>query len=223
MPQLSRKQLLSLYSKLRSHFGFLNWWPAKSNDEMAIGAILTQNTSWKNVEKAIARLEANRMLSLKAIAEAKLSKVERAIRSSGFFRQKAKRLKSFSTYIVSNYGGIDSFFKRSKEPRKELLSIGGIGKETADSMLLYAGNRPIFVIDAYTRRVLSRVFGIDAERMGYEEVQRIFDVLPASIDLYKDFHAQFVELAKNYCRKKPLCSKCPVRSMCKYASKAAST
>jgi len=132
MPTLSRKQLLDLYSALRRHFGFLNWWPAETKDEMVIGAILTQNTSWKNVEKAISGLKANKMLSLGALSKARTEKIERAIKSSGFFKQKATRLKEFSRYIVSKYGGISEFFEKSKEPRKELLEIRGIGNETAD-------------------------------------------------------------------------------------------
>ncbi|MGC8676423.1 MAG: endonuclease III domain-containing protein [Candidatus Micrarchaeia archaeon] len=206
---------------LKSRFGFLNWWPADTEDEMLIGAILTQNTSWKNVEKAIASLKESGMLSLDALSDASTSDIAARIRSSGFYRQKAERLKLFSSRITS-YGGARSFFKKSKDPRRELLEISGIGNETADSMLLYAGNVPVFVIDAYTRRVLGRVFSVDSESMSYEQVQTMLQaLLPKKILLYKDFHAQFVELAKNYCRKRPLCDECPVKRVCNYARRKA--
>ncbi len=218
--KLSKASLLFLYSSLRSHFGFLDWWPAETVDEMLVGAILTQNTSWKNVEKAISNMRKEHLLSLKALSNASMGSITKAVKPSGFYRQKASRLKRFSQYITGNYSSIGMFFKRSKDPRAELLGIGGIGNETADSILLYAGNMPVFVVDAYTRRALSRIFGINAEAEPYEQLQQSLQrLLPRDIELYKDFHAQFVELGKAFCRKKPLCSTCPVRGMCLYAAK----
>ena len=215
--KLSKENLLRAYRLLRKRFGFQHWWPAKTKDEMLIGAILTQNTSWRNVEKAIEGLRQKNMLSLKVIAGSSLASIQSSIRPSGFYRQKAKRLKQFSSYIVANYSSIGNFFKQSKEPRKELLGIGGIGNETADSMLLYAGNIPVFVIDAYTKRILGRVFGIGSEKMSYEEVQNlVMGLLPRDAGLFNDFHAQLVELAKRYCKKNPSCGECPLSNVCSY-------
>lgn len=216
MIRLSGKNLLLLYSLLRKNFGFQNWWPAETNDEMVIGAILTQNTSWKNVEKAIEKLKEEKMLNLNAIARSSAGEIAKAIRSSGFYRQKASRLKAFAEHIVNGYGSIESFFKKSKDPRKELLSIKGIGKETADSMLLYAGNMPFFIIDAYTKRVMERVFSV--KEKDYDKLQEVMHrLLPKDIALYQDYHAQIVELAKRYCKKRPLCEACPLNKVCSFA------
>ncbi|MEM3781359.1 MAG: hypothetical protein QXT43_00150 [Candidatus Micrarchaeaceae archaeon] len=208
------KNLLRAYSLLRAHFGFLNWWPASTDDEMLIGAILTQNTSWKNVEKAIAELRRRRMLSIKSLSRANARSIERAIRSSGFYRQKAQRLKLFARTIAA-YGSFKKFVKQSADARQSLLGIKGIGKETADSMLLYAGSMPFFVVDAYTKRVMRRLFGVDMS--DYDMLQKfIARRIPEDVGLYKDFHAQFVELAKNFCRKEPLCGACPLRNICNF-------
>ena len=210
--------LKRIYKLLRSEFGFLNWWPGETRDEILIGAILTQNTSWKNVEKAIANLREARALSVHEIANASNSHLEGLIRPSGFYRQKSKRLKRICSYI-NGRGGLDKFFRLGLRTLKhELMALNGIGNETADSILLYAAGKPVFVIDAYTKRIMSRVYGI-SEGIDYISLQGIITKgIERSIPLYKDFHAQFVELAKNYCRKKPVCGKCPLKGVCVYAS-----
>jgi endonuclease-3 related protein len=203
---------------LRKRFGFLDWWPGETRDEVIIGAILTQNTSWKNVEKAIANLRKEKMLDLKKIAGINIRKLEVLIKPSGFYKQKAKRLKGFVVYLFGNYKNLDELFDNGvPELRKELLSLNGIGMETADSILLYAAEKPIFVIDAYTRRSMSRIY-LRRKEFGYEELQSlILRELPKDLRLYKDFHAQFVELGKRYCRKtEPVCAECPLNKACKY-------
>ena len=208
-----------LYKTLRRRFGFLNWWPGETKDEIIIGAILTQNTNWKNVEKAICNLKYEKLLDLESIAVINAGKLERLIRPSGFYRQKAARLMDFARYAMQGYGGVDGFFKKgTQELRKELLGLNGIGKETADSIILYAAGKPIFVIDAYTRRILNRMWGIpyNAE---YDDLRFLVEQeIRKDVDLYKDFHAQLVELAKRHCRKEPCCSECPVNKMCSYGS-----
>ncbi len=208
-----------LYSKLKSAFGYRGWWPAETRDEIIIGAILTQQTSWKNVEKAISNLRDEGLLDLRKISAASTPRLERCIRPSGFYRQKAGRLKGFARHVFSNYSSLDEMFsKGAGELREELLSINGIGKETADSISLYAAGKLMFVIDAYTKRILSRVYGSD-QRIAYDELRfNISGSIPDDLELYKDFHAQFVELGKRYCKTKPLCNECPVKSYCRYQS-----
>lgn len=209
----------NLYLLLRKRFGFLNWWPGETRDEIIIGAILTQNTSWKNVEKAIVNLKKRKKLGLKEISRISKGDLETLIRPSGFYRQKAERLKEFAVYIFKNYKNLDEFFDNDVlELRKGLLSLNGIGMETADSILLYAAEKPIFVIDAYTRRSMSRIY-LRKKEFGYEELQSLLSGgLEKKLDLYKDFHAQFVELGKNYCRKtNPLCGECPLNKVCGYS------
>lgn len=213
-------EIEKVYSSLRSRFGFLDWWPGETKDEIVIGAILTQNTSWKNVEKAIANLRKANKLSLERIAELDKRSLERLIRPSGFYRQKAERLKGISHYIKKNYGSLGKFFdKDTAGLRKELLSLNGIGMETADSIILYAAEKPIFVIDSYTRRAMSRIYSRKKE-FGYDELQKLItESINRDVEFYKDFHAQFVELGKNYCRKEPLCKECPLSKGCAYGKR----
>lgn len=210
-------RLDSLYLLLRKRLGHRNWWPGETPDEIVIGAILTQQASWKNAELAIANLREKNMLSLERIASSDLRKLERCVRPSGFYRQKARRLKAISSYIIGNGGSLKRFLdKDHHDLRKELLSLDGIGPETADSIILYAAEKPIFVIDAYTKRIMSRVYGTDPE-IDYHELQELITgSIPRDVGLYNDFHAQFVELGKNFCRTKPLCGNCPVRDHCRY-------
>ncbi len=217
--KLTRKDLMALYGSMRSRFGFLDWWPGDSADEVFIGAILTQNTSWKNVEKAIANLSDYGLLGVSQIADASLSRIEKAIRPSGYYKQKALRLKSICSGIMHNYGSLGSLFSiKMPKLRETLLSMNGIGPETADSIILYAAEKPTFVIDAYTRRIMNRVFGTSPE-IGYESLKLCFESkLKRDITLFNDYHAQFVELGKNYCRSRPICNGCPVNSMCRYAN-----
>jgi len=213
-------ELEELYKKLRDNFGYLNWWPGDTKVEIVVGAILTQNTAWKNVEKAIKNLKERKMLSLERLASAKLKQLEDAIRPSGFYKQKAKRLSNLFKYIKANYSTLERFFDKDKnELRNELLNLNGIGNETADSIVLYAAEKPTFVIDAYTRRIMNRVYGID-EEIEYNKLKEYFESrLRPDLELYKDFHAQFVELGKMFCKKKPMCDECPIRDYCRYASK----
>jgi len=212
-------ELNELYKLMRSHFGFLNWWPGDTKFEIFIGAILTQQTSWKNVEKAILALKKNNKLDLEKIIETKQDYLEKLIKPSGYYRQKAKRLKDICGIIKLNYGDLDSLFKLDKEElRAALLNMKGIGKETADSIILYAAEKPIFVIDAYTKRIMHRIYNID-ENISYDTLQKYFEYkLKEDLTLYKDMHAQFVELGKNYCKKKPECTNCPLRDICNHYS-----
>jgi endonuclease III related protein len=212
-------ELGALYKKLRGSFGFLDWWPGETRDEVVVGAILTQQASWTNVEKAISRMKEENALGLRKISKMDKKRLERLVYPTGFYRQKAKRLKGFASYVYQNYKGIDQMFgKDADELRKELLSLDGIGKETADSIMLYAAGKRIFVIDAYTKRIMSRIYGID-EGMEYDKLQRLIaSSIKGDVDLYKDFHAQFVELGKNYCKTKPVCLECPVRQNCSYGA-----
>ncbi|MGC8478702.1 MAG: endonuclease III domain-containing protein [Candidatus Micrarchaeia archaeon] len=217
------KNPISLYKALRKRFGFLHWWPGETKLEILVGAVLTQQTSWKNVEKAIAELKKANCIDLECLARINVHKLEKLIRQSGFYRQKAARLKGICSYIYRNYQGLDKLFEKDpQELRKELLSLNGIGKETADSIILYSAEKPVFVIDAYTRRSMSRITGgAISEDVDYDALRIYFESsIPKELSLYKDFHAQFVELGKNYCRTKPLCEECPLNSLCHYYAKA---
>jgi len=211
-------ELKELYKKLRDNFGYLNWWPGDTKVEIVVGAILTQNTAWKNVEKAIKNLKERKMLSLERLAGARLEELEDAVRPSGFYKQKAKRLSNLFKYIKANYSTLEKFFDKDKdELRNELLDLNGIGNETADSIILYAAEKPTFVIDAYTKRIMHRVYGIE-EEIEYNKLKGYFESrLRPDLELYKDFHAQFVELGKRFCKKKPLCKECPLNDYCRYA------
>jgi len=215
-----------IYRNLYSHFGPQNWWPVTSEKdtkqklEVCFGAILTQNTNWKNVEKAIAQLNKNNLINTKRIIDISNKKLALIIRSSGYHNQKAKKLKNFCYFLSKTYNGnLNLFFKNNMEKlRTELLSINGIGPETADSIILYAAKKPIFVIDAYTRRIYSRIFNI--KPLGYDELQQIFmKKLNNDPKLFNEYHALLVELGKNICKKKPLCNQCPINNMCNYYNK----
>jgi endonuclease III related protein len=172
----SGNKLRLYYRTLYRAWGPQHWWPAETRFEVIVGAYLTQNTSWINVERALANLRAAGVLSVEAIRGLRLSKLERLIRPSGYFRQKAKRLKTFVAYLDKNHGGsLDALFAQPTDKlREELLDLNGIGPETADSILLYAGNHPVFVVDAYTKRILDR-HGILSEKSDYEEFRRLFE------------------------------------------------
>lgn len=210
---------LAIYKGLRAHFGFLNWWPGDTPFEVLVGAILTQQTTWTNVERAIANLKAANCLDMKTISKMQLGRLEKIIMPSGYYKQKAKRLKGMCSSILKEHKGLDGLFKSDQdELRKILLSYNGIGKETADAIILYAANMPEFVIDTYTKRIMSRINpNIDAS-VGYDELKSYFEKrLKRDIGLYKDFHAQLDELGKNYCKKtKPICPKCPIRRLCNF-------
>jgi len=205
--------LLNVYKTLRQLGGHRHWWPGHTPFEIIVGAILTQNTAWTNVEKAIRSLKRARKLnpgSMQALAQNQLAKL---IKPAGYFNVKAKRLKNFLRFLAGNYQGSlkRMFLERGDALRDRLLQVNGIGPETADSILLYAGNKPFFVIDAYTKRIFARHRLLD-RLASYEDWQRLFmSRLPRNIALYNDFHAQIVEVGKNFCRSKPFCEKCPMR------------
>ncbi|MDD5196697.1 MAG: endonuclease III domain-containing protein [Candidatus Omnitrophota bacterium] len=209
----ARPSLNLIYRKLYSHFGPQRWWPADTAFEVMVGAILTQNTSWLNVEKAISNLKEHKALEPARLYHLPDKKLAKLIRSAGFYNIKAKRLKDFLNFFINDYGA--SIKKISKVKitalRKELLAIKGVGPETADSILLYALHKPVFVIDAYTRRVFSRHKFIQ-EDATYDQAQRLFMInLKKDVKLFNEYHALIVALAKNYCLKSaPKCSLCPL-------------
>jgi endonuclease-3 related protein len=169
-------QIRGFYRTLFEAWGPQHWWPAQSRFEVIVGAYLTQNTAWTNVEKALANLRKSRVLSVNGIRRTSLTELERLIRPAGYFRQKAKRLKLFVAFLDARYGGSLArlFARPTKELREELLNLHGVGPETADSILLYAGNHPVFVVDAYTRRILSR-HEILPETAAYDEIRDLFE------------------------------------------------
>jgi len=216
-------RLMQIFSSLASHFGPLHWWPAESPFEVVVGAILTQNTAWRNVEQAIARLRAAGALTPEAIASLAPRELEEHIRPAGFFRQKAERLQLFVRHLAARHDGdLAGMLSGSlAQVRTELLALKGVGPETADSILLYAGGRPSFVVDAYTRRLFSRL-GLLRGDEGYEAIRSLFmDALPAEVDLFNEYHALIVEACKVFCRKRaPLCSPCPLLPHCPYGQVA---
>lgn len=205
-------ELLWIYRALRRRFGPQGWWPGETPLEVIVGAILTQNTAWRNVERAVAALKEARLLSVRGLAGIPRARLARLVRPSGYFNQKAAALKAFSRFLARGYGG--SLARMGREPtaalREKLLAVRGIGPETADSILLYAFDRPVFVVDAYTARVLSR-HGIAAPRARYGDLQRLIAArIPRRRALYNEFHALFVRVGKEFCRKTPRCGGCPL-------------
>jgi len=213
MPSLSMKTALTdIYTRLSRHYGPTRWWPGDSPFEVAVGAILTQNTAWSNVEKAIVNLKRERLLTPRRMFEAPLAKLEDAVRPSGYYRQKAERLRIFCAFLLEGFRGRMSLLaaRPLDELREALLSLKGIGPETADDMLLYACEKPIFVVDAYTIRIFHRA-GLVAEDIRYEALQRlVHDHLPATLHVYKEYHGLLVWTGKDYCRKLPRCAGCPL-------------
>jgi len=212
--------LTEIYQKLLKHFGKQYWWPAETRFEVIIGAILTQQTTWKNVELAIENLKDKGLIDPDSLAIAPLNHVEALIRHTGFYRQKARRIINFSQFLVTKYNGsLEGFFdKPTEQLRTELLSLEGIGRETADSILLYAADRLTFPIDAYTIRLCERL-GIKEPK--YEALRELFESnLPKDLETYKEFHAIIDKLGKTYCKTKPQCSACPLSNECIYLSKS---
>jgi endonuclease-3 related protein len=225
-----------LYDLLFETFGYQHWWPIDKNYhqkqksdprfEIIVGAILTQNTAWTNVEKALDNLKKHKQLTINAIIHINEEKLKILIQPSGFFNQKARRLKLFAAYLHKNYqDDISKFFSQDlTKIRHELLSLQGIGPETADSILLYAGNYPTFVIDVYTKRICKRL-SIKVSNDSYDEIKYYFEnelqhAIPKKnlVITYKELHALLVQLAKNNCRKKkPECHTCPLNKLCKKA------
>ena len=208
-----RRTLQTVFRQLFRRFGPQHWWPGRTRLEVVIGAILTQNTAWTNVEKAIRRLRAARALNLPALHGADLKTLAEWIRPAGYFNVKARRLRAFTTLVVEDFGGDlrRLFALETSALRARLLAVNGIGPETADSILLYAAERPVFVVDAYTRRFMSR-HGWVLAHAPYDEVARAFTRhLPLEVALYNEYHALIVALGKYFCRPTPRCAECPLR------------
>jgi len=206
---------MKIYTRLYQAYGPRHWWPGETPFEVMVGAILTQNTSWKNVEMAIRKLKENRVLNPDGIYRLKEEPLGLLIRASGFYRIKAKRLKTFVSFLFDEYEGDIHKMKRGRVSnlREKLLGIHGIGPETADSILLYGLQKPIFVVDAYTKKVLSR-HGIVSEKASYETIQNLFmEHLPHEEKLFNEYHALLVHLGKNVCKKRPECNKCPIKDV----------
>ena len=209
-------ELLRYYEAMSDALGPMRWWPAQTPFEVIVGAILTQSTSWGNVERAIANLRTARMLTPSAMLRVRIPRLAALVRPSGYFRQKAKKLKAFVQFLHIGYGGsLKRMFQTpTAELREKLLSVHGIGPETADSILLYAGNHPVFVVDAYTHRIFGR-HGITDGKPDYEKVRALIETsLPRQPELFNEFHALIVNTGKNWCRKSaPQCEECPLRPL----------
>ena len=209
------KTILKIYQRMFDALGPQQWWPGETPFEVVIGAILTQNTNWSNVEKAIKNLKTAGMLSPGGIQELSLPELAQLIRPSGFFNVKARRVKTFINWLFSRYeGNLSSMFAQDLQTlRDELLSVKGIGPETADSILLYAGNLPTFVVDAYTHRIFSR-HGFISEESTYDEMKTFFEEnLPKDVKLYNEYHALLVNIGKMFCKPKKVCEQCPLRDL----------
>jgi len=208
--------LRAAYEAMNSHFGNLGWWPAETPFEVVVGAILTQNTAWRNVNAAIGNIKQAGLMSVEGILETGDETLAELIRPSGYYRIKTRRLKSFVGYLKARYDGALNrmFAVEWKKLRKALLDIHGVGRETADSILLYAGGKPVFVVDAYTKRILTR-HGMIGEKTDYDEIQKLFmENLPRDAGLYNQYHALIVHTGKEFCRKKvPRCTMCPLKGM----------
>jgi endonuclease-3 related protein len=209
------KQLTEIYQLLFDHFGPQRWWPGETQFEIVIGAILTQNTSWANVERAIANLKSADLLSPERLHHLDLTQLGELIRPAGYYNIKAKRLINFVNWLFDNYDGQLTNLENldTTRLRAELLAISGIGRETADSILLYAFNRPIFVVDAYTARVVFRHRLITPEA-DYEQIRELFQSnLPQDIQLFNEYHALLVRVGKEFCRPKARCAGCPLEKL----------
>ena len=207
--------LMNIYQKLYQAYGPRDWWPAETSFEVMVGAILTQNTSWRNVEKAIQKLKGKGVLNPEGIHDLKKSQLASLIKSSGYYRVKTDRVKAFVNFLFEEFDGDLKRMGRERlgELREKLLGVKGIGPETADSILLYGLKKSIFVVDAYTKRILSRHKMI-SENTAYEEVQKLFmEHLPLDEKLFNEYHALLVHLGKTVCKKIPRCDICPIKSI----------
>ena len=197
-------------------YGPQHWWPAEEPFEVIVGAILTQSAAWGNVEKAMANLKSAKALSVKVLNHLSLGEVAALIRPCGYYNAKALKLKSLTHWLEKYYGSnLDKLFANNTDHlRQQLLSVHGIGGETADSIILYAANKPIFVIDAYTRRIINRI-GLAPDNNSYTAYQTLFmDNLPADVRLFNEYHALLVCLGKRVCRSRPLCPQCCLNDIC---------
>lgn len=213
----NREKIRSVHALLLNRYGDLKWWPAETKDEVVIGSILTQNTSWSNVEKCIKNLKKENICSLSALSSLKPEEVAPVIRSSGFYNQKAKRLVELSHIITERYSSLEKMSELPVDELEEFLKdLNGVGRETMDSILSYALQKPVFVVDKYTIRIFSRI-GI---KFGSPDIDSIKVLVSENLgndgDMLRNFHAMLVYLGKDNCRTKPLCVECPVKSVCDY-------
>jgi endonuclease-3 related protein len=243
---ITRSEIPSYYTALLSRYGPQNWWPARSRFEVIVGAYLTQNTNWSNVEKAVLNLRRASRLSISAMRAIPIDELETLVRPSGYFRQKARNLKTFIAFLDERYSGslTRMFSAPTVKLRAELLELNGVGPETADSILLYAGNHPVFVVDAYTRRLLLR-HGIINQKTSYEEIRAMIEHVISSSGAeslvvknavsdprhpvsrmsssartelaqhYNELHALIIRVGNHYCRAKPICESCPLQPFLK--------
>jgi len=210
--------LLDIYRRLIAHYGPQHWWPAQEPFEVMVGAILTQSAAWRNVEKAIANLKIARALSPEALRCLSLSEVAALIYPCGYYNAKALKLKSLASWLGKYYDDdLNKLFScNTTHLHQQLLSIHGIGQETADSIILYAANKPVFVIDAYTRRIINHI-GLAPASNSYIAYQALFmDNLPSDAGLFNEYHALLVCLAKDVCRRHPLCQQCCLNGICRF-------
>ena len=208
-----RDILLKIYKSLYDYFGPLNWWPGATPFEVMVGAILTQNTSWSNVEKAINNLKKENLLEPRKLYRINQEELAQLIKPSGYYNIKARRLKNFVNIFVNDFEGSTEkmFSGDGRKLRKKLLNVNGIGPETADSILLYAGEKPFFVVDAYTKRIFSRHKLISKDSTYYEIQEFFIKNLDKDVKLFNEFHAQIVMLGKTICTSRnPDCAKCPI-------------
>jgi endonuclease-3 related protein len=204
---------IELYNDMYSALGPQNWWPGESPFEVVVGAVLVQNTAWRNVERAIANLKQHDLMDIKRLYAVKVPRLEQLLQPAGYFRVKTQRLRNVLEYLITNHDGeLDGLFALPlDEARRQLLEVNGVGPETADSILLYAGEMPKFVVDAYTRRILLR-HGWLAPPAAYPEMQQLFERrLPADTQLYNEYHALIVRVGNEFCKSRPKCEECPLR------------
>jgi endonuclease-3 related protein len=211
------ERLLDIYRRLYAAYGRQHWWPADSPFEVVVGAILTQSASWVNVEKAIQNLRAVGLVSPEALLRVDLAELARLIRPTVYYNAKARKLKAFLEMLFDRHGGdLDTLFALPlPQLRQQLLATHGIGQETADSIIVYAAGKPSFVIDAYTRRLFSRL-GLEPPIDSYASWQAMFsEALPPDVQVYNEYHALIDRHAKTVCRKAPLCGQCCLRDICR--------
>ncbi len=206
--------LLDIFERLSASYGPMQWWPADSPFEVCVGAILTQNTNWGNVEKALANLKSANSLDPVSISTMPQAALAELIRPAGYYNLKSVRLKALVSFIM-DLGGLEQLFQQPwQQLRQSLLEVNGVGPETADSILLYAGHKPSFVVDAYTRRIFSRL-GLVDQKVSYELLRSLFmGQLPQDATLFNEYHALIVQLGKDHCRPKPVCSDCCLVGVC---------
>ena len=212
---MTHPTLEQIFAAMHARFGPTHWWPGDTPFEIAIGAILTQNTAWRNVELAIANLKRGKLLGPRRMLRCDIDTLEAAIRPTGYFRQKAKRLRGFCIHLETRYHS--SMARMAARPlaelREELLELNGIGPETADDILLYACGKPVFVVDTYTRRILSR-HGLVPPDIKYEELRAYFEMrLAENVEHFSEFHGLIVYTGKNYCRTEAQCAGCPLEGL----------